>query len=568
MTRFPAQSTQARGLRRWLLLPVVLAAASAGAQGLPGIGDAVRETEKTRPQPPVETRPKIDVDRPAQPPAADDAVRFRVDRIRLSGATAIPEADLTALLLPYVGRELTLADLNAAAAAVTQLYRARGYLVARAYVPAQEIRDGTVELGVLEGRYGEVARDVRTPLAAELADEAVGPLRSGDVIAEGALDRALLLLDDLGGVSARGTLRPGARTGTADLVVEVTEAPRYGGTLSADNYGAEVTGTYRLGGSAYAHNLAGRGDTLAARAIVAEQSDLVYGQLAYNLPLTGDGLQAGVIGTYTNYTLGQALTALGATGYAGIATAYVRYALVRSRRANLYAQLAADAKSLDDKVAAAGSFNPRQETLATLTLYGDAPTEGPDGGITSGSLAIGVGRLDVQNSVALAIDQATARTEGNFVKLNYSLVRLQNIGPRLQLYGAVSGQFASKNLDPVEKFSLGGPLGVRAYPTGEAPGDVGILGTLEARYALPLPAFPGVWQATAFIDSGSVQTNKNPFAPTPNHRTLTGAGVGLNVFARSGLQVNLSYAWALGDEQASTDPDRSSRGWFQVVQTF
>jgi len=401
-----------------------------------------------------------------------------------------------------------------------------------------------------------------------LAHEAALALRPNEVIVEGPLDRSLLLLDDLGGIAARGTLKPGEVTGTADLIVDVTETGRYGGTLSADNYGNELTGRYRLGGSVLANNLAGRGDTLAARAIIAQRSDLVYGQIAYNLPLTGDGLHAGAIGTYTNYTLGDALSALGATGYAGIATAYVRYALVRSRRGSLYTQLAFDAKNLEDKIGAAGTFNPRKEGVATLTLFGDVPDGGPTGGITSGSLAIAGGRLNVQDSTALAIDQATAQTEGGFFKLNYSLVRVQNLTRALQLYAAVSGQLASKNLDPVEKFSLGGPLGVRAYPTGEAPGDEGILATLEARYALPIPDFPGVTQAVAFVDSGSIQINKSPFAPTPNHRTLTGAGIGLNVFARGGYQLSASYAWSLGDEPATGDTGHSSQGWIQFVKAF
>jgi len=234
----------------------------------------------------------------------------------------------------------------------------------------------------------------------------------------------------------------------------------------------------------------------------------------------------------------------------------------------LEAALFQDQQTLEDKIGAAGSFNPRKESVATFTLFGDAPDAGPDGSITSGSLAFSGGRLNIENSVALAIDQASTQSEGGFFKLNYSLVRLQNVSRGLQIYGAVSGQLASRNLDPVEKISLGGPLGVRAYPTGEAPGDAGVLGTLEARYVLPIHDLPAVTQAVAFIDSGYVRINKDPFAPVSNSRTLTGAGVGLNVFARDGLQLRASYAWALGDEQATGDDDRSAQGWIQIVKAF
>jgi hypothetical protein len=45
------------------------------------------------------------------------------------------------------------------------------------------------------------------------------------------------------------------------------------------------------------------------------------------------------------------------------------------------------------------------------------------------------------------------------------------------------GQWADTNLTSSEKFSLGGNDAVRAYPTGEAPGDRGWLATAELRYA-------------------------------------------------------------------------------------
>jgi len=38
------------------------------------------------------------------------------------------------------------------------------------------------------------------------------------------------------------------------------------------------------------------------------------------------------------------------------------------------------------------------------------------------------------------------------------------------VYGRVSAQWASKNLDSSQKFGLGGPNGVRAYPSGEGYG--------------------------------------------------------------------------------------------------
>ncbi len=535
----------------------------------PGIGDAIRGVEKTRPEAPPQPAPGLQIDQPARPALeAGAAVGFRVERIRVTGAAAIPESDLLPLVAEFTGRDVTLAELADATARITAFYRERGFLVARAYVPAQEIRDGVLEIAVLEGRFGNVEVRNAANLAPRLAEEAVAPLRSGGVIEENALDRALLLLDDLGGVAARGTLSPGQAVGTADLAVDLAPDKPYAASLDIDNYGNRYTGRWRFGGSASAYNLAGRGDTLSARALVAQRADLAYGQLGYDLPLTGDGWRAGALATYTDYTLGRELSNLGATGEATIGTGYVRYPLIRSRRGSLFAQAAVDYKDLEDRVDSAGSFNPRNLWLGSVSLFGSAPDAVLAGGITSGSVTLGAGTLDIEDPTALAIDSATTRADGSFRKLTYSLVRLQDLATRWQVYAAVSGQLASQNLDPVEKFSLGGPFGVRAYPTGEAPGDEGVLGTLELRYVTPVPDTPLAAQLVAFLDSGSITINKNPFAPQPNRRTLTGAGVGLNLFGWEGLELRLSYAWRLGSEPALTDDNDTSRAWVQLIKSF
>ena len=127
------------------------------------------------------------------------------------------------------------------------------------------------------------------------------------------------------------------------------------------------------------------------------------------------------------------------------------------------------------------------------------------------------------------MDQATARTNGNYQKLGYNAARLQSVTDKVSLYGAINGQFASKNLDISEKMGLGGMYGVRAYPVGEAYADEGYIATLEARLLLPKfsESMPGQMHLVGFVDTGGVSINKNPWTSSDNSRTLSGAGVGL-----------------------------------------
>jgi hemolysin activation/secretion protein len=117
---------------------------------------------------------------------------------------------------------------------------------------------------------------------------------------------------------------------------------------------------------------------------------------------------------------------------------------------------------------------------------------------------------------------------------------------------------------------LGGAYGIRAYPEGEAYGDEGYLITAEVRRRLEYFSrrIGGDLQALAFIDTGGVAINKSPWAPGSNSRNLSAAGVGLTWAAPSDLLIKASYAFKLGNERATSAPDRSGRLWVQVVKFF
>src|SRR5690625_7988721 len=53
-------------------------------------------------------------------------------------------------------RGVTLGMIETVADTITQYYRERGFILAKAYIPKQEVRDGVVTLTVLLGNLGEV----------------------------------------------------------------------------------------------------------------------------------------------------------------------------------------------------------------------------------------------------------------------------------------------------------------------------------------------------------------------------------------------------------------------------
>jgi hemolysin activation/secretion protein len=188
------------------------------------------------------------------PPAAEEApvaetagARVRVARIELEGVSVLPRVEVEALLAGLVGQEATLADLRQAAARVTAFYRERGYFLARAYVPAQEIAAGTVRIAVLEGRYDRVTAGGSDRLAASAVDKTLVDhgVAAGQPVEQAALERSLILLEQKAGAPASALLQPGATIGTTHLQVDTPSGPLLTGSLGADNYGNRYTGQGR-----------------------------------------------------------------------------------------------------------------------------------------------------------------------------------------------------------------------------------------------------------------------------------------------------------------------------------
>ena len=131
---------------------------------------------------------------------------------------------------------------------------------------------------------------------------------------------------------------------------------------------------------------------------------------------------------------------------------------------------------------------------------------------------------------------------------------------------SLNGQQAGKNLDSSEKFSLGGPTSVRAYPSGEGSGDEGYRGTLELRHTM-MPKVQGV----LFYDFGSVKINKTPFgAAGNNHKALSGAGFGVNAGVGQ-VQIKASLAWRTRGGQPTSIPAaavKSPTVWVQASVAF
>jgi hemolysin activation/secretion protein len=411
--------------------------------------------------------------------------------------------------------------------------------VARAYLPAQDITDGAITISVIEGRISSYRINNTSRLTDATANAYIGQIKGGDVIRSENIDRGLLLLQDTPGVSSsRATLQPGASVGTSELLIEVNPASPYNGSVVLDNYGSRYTGEYRVGANLTLASPLGRGDQLFFSALNSGPG-LNFGRLAYQIPVGSDGLRVGAAYFDTRYKLGKEFASLLANGTARSTSIFAAYPFIRSQMRNLSGTISYEDKNLNDRVDSTATQTGKKIGVTSLGLSGNMQDALWGGGISSFDLSFVMGNLVIQSPTALTIDNASARTNGSYNRVGYSLNRLQRLSNSTLLAASFSGQFAGKNLDSSEKFSLGGLNGVRAQPQGEASGDEGFKGTVELRQAFT----PNV-QGTLFYDFGSItKINKSPFgAAASNSRNLSGVGIGLNASVDK-ISLRAALAW-------------------------
>ena len=228
-SRITARGNHIKSLWRQIAVAVALLAlgqsAFAADVRMPSAG---RQFQQIPPSPIIQKEvPKIQIEQ-GKPPAIPDAyqVKILVKSLHVTGQTVYTEAELLAITGFIPGRELTLSELRVMASKIADHYHRNGYFVAQAYLPAQDIRDGSVTITVIEGRYGKVTLNNQADLSDYVANNLLGGLKSGDLIASAPLERRLLLLSDLPGVEVKSTLVPSASVGASDLIVDLTPGPR------------------------------------------------------------------------------------------------------------------------------------------------------------------------------------------------------------------------------------------------------------------------------------------------------------------------------------------------------
>ena len=499
--------------------------------------------ERNLPQPALpEVSPKPATEAAKTPAMTGDTVV--VSRFRFIGNTLLSDRFLARSVELYLNRSIDFAELQNAAAMAALAYREKGY-VATVSIPRQEIVDGIVTLKVVEAKYSGASIDgsstgrINSELILARVEKAMNIEKAVNV---NVLDRTLLLLNDLPGASVQGGLAEGDAEGETKVVLQSQSKPVITGAVNTDSYGALTTGPERYMLDVAVNSPTGRGEqyTLGLLATTGTR----YGRGGVSFPVGLDGARMGMNTSFMEYrVIAGANVQSNIWGTSSTIGADLSYPLVRSQQANLYLSGAINGKWFDNY--SGGSLaRSYKSTVVTAAANGNWIDGFIGGASNQASLSVTSGKLDIKDSNSYISDQAAAKTDGGFNKLNAAISRNQAVLDWLSVMLSFSGQFAWKNLDSSEKFYLGGPTGVRAYPVSEGGGSNGQLSTVELRMKLPKS-----WELRLFHDDGRVKQNVDWFTAmgnTPNILAYRGYGASLVWQGPNNFTVTATWAQRIG----------------------
>lgn len=548
------------------------------AQQAPDAGTLLRE----QPKPPAQLvgPKKIELPSSLERPEQESGAKVLVQGFRIQGAILIGEAELQAQLSHAIGKEYSLAQLQALTLNLVGYYARKGY-VARVILPPQEIVGGIVEIRIIEGKRGSLNIDNQGKLidSARVQGFIDQRLPSGAAMDLSRLGEAMNILNDQPGIEAKTAIMRGSGEGDVDLVVTAADKPLVTTDVGVNNQGSRGTGEVQAQGSVVLNNPTGRFDAASLLANANEGS--TYLRADYSLAVGDTGLRMGVNASHMRYEVVQSgMTNLDPHGTADTYGVNASYPLSHREDFKLVLTGSYDDKRLIDRTSA-GETSDQEVRVTSVGFSGviqPIATALLAGGTTTFGVGLSVGDSHQRNEGARTTDSVSRGVEGSYTKLSYNLGHIRPIADQWSVSTALRGQFANKNLNSTERFSLGGSKGVRAYPAGEASGDEGWLLNIDLRKEVNQTL-----AATIFADVGGIKVNDATWANwnagntrLKNRYELYGVGVGFDWRFAPNAVFSTSMAAPIGENPGRDINDRNSDGrdsdqariWFSLSAQF
>jgi hemolysin activation/secretion protein len=206
-------------------LPILVAPAWAQSVQGPGFRPGT-ESQQLTPLLTPRTSPEISIPEGTGETISEEAesIKLTLMTVIIEGSTIYTDEDLEPLYDKLLGRRISEGDVYRLAAAITDKYRADGYMLSRAVIPAQRIAAGFLDVMVFEGYIDAIEIHGGSPVEDRVKADLDDLLKSRPVKGS-ELQHDLQLVNDIPGVTARTSFLPSGQPDASKLVVTVHYVP-------------------------------------------------------------------------------------------------------------------------------------------------------------------------------------------------------------------------------------------------------------------------------------------------------------------------------------------------------
>ncbi len=481
------------------------------------------------------------------------------------GSSVFSQQELATAIKSYRDRPLTLPELFQARSVITKLYTDKGYVNSGAYIPPQELNDGTIKIAVLEGKLEGInvsGTDRLTPkyVSSRIEAAAGQPVNVESLLA--ALQ--LLRLDPLiSNVSAE--LSAGIRPGTSLLDIEVEEADVFNISTSINNKKSPSVGSNQRSASFNHGNLLGIGDRF--NFTFSNTSGSNGFDFAYSLPI--------------NSRNGTVSAAYGSNSNDVVEEPFVSQLDLESESRYFELSLRLPLVLQPNREFALGLSFSRGESETFLDNGGIPLARGAEDDGETKISAIRVFQeyvnrddrkvLAFRSQFSVGLDVFDATSNDNAPDSTFFAWRGQSQWVRkldedflFLLRGDV--QIAGGALVPLEQFRVGGVNSARGYRQDLSLGDSGVFGSAELRIpVLRFRQIDGLVQLAPFFDIGTIwNTDEVEIA----NATLPSVGLGLNLAMGDRFNARLDWGIPLTDLESEGDSLQEDGVHFSIDYDF
>jgi len=495
-----------------------------------------------------------------QESVADTRPQFVLRGVSLQGASAIAPEQLATAYQPYLGKQVSQADLAAIAAAITEAYRTAGFHLSRAIIPPQDVAGGQLRVQVIEGSIIEVSFKgdgaeqfgVRPMLAPVLAEH---PSRLA------TLERQLLLINGSPGVRIIDSSLEeiGPPSGNFRLVLRLKTWHVFT-AFGLDNLGSSAVGPWQSYATGALNSYLLPGDTLAVNLSTAanDPRQLGFGRLSYDAPVGTDGSRIGASALYSQVRPGDDRRLFNDNTVTEGLELHGSIVPLQSQRSSLVLTAAAGFSNVREKDLFGTAYD---DHIRTVGLTSDYRLQDGFGGSNFATLSWRQG-LDIFGAShfgdsLLSRDGASA----DFSVLDFWFTRYQALSDAWSVKLSMASQTASGPLFTSQQFYLGGAAFGRGYGNAEISGDNGLAGSFELRFDQSVNwRYLAGYQLYSFVDAGAVWNDGYTIG---DGLALTSAGGGVRLFLWDALQADIGVAFPLS-YRAPDNSTRSARLLFSL----